>query len=119
MKELVEEGGPVARGARYRACQQKLADGMRALGFSAYLSPELQGPIITTFRYPAHARFEFEKFYGSLSGRGFAIYPGKLTHADCFRIGTIGRIFEGDVVNLLAAIRDVLAEMRVDSASAG
>jgi 2-aminoethylphosphonate-pyruvate transaminase len=119
LKELADEGGPAARGARYRACQQKLANGMRALGFSAYLPPELQGPIITTFCYPAHPRFAFESFYEKLSARGFAIYPGKLTHADCFRIGTIGRMFEGDVVNLLAAIRDVMAEMGVDSASPG
>ena len=114
--ELTEEGGVDARGARYRACQKALADGMKALGFAAYLPPELQGPIITTFRYPAHAKFAFEAFYEGLSDRGFAIYPGKLTNADCFRIGSIGRIFESDVLNLLAAIRDVLAKMGVDSA---
>jgi 2-aminoethylphosphonate-pyruvate transaminase len=119
LQELADEGGPAARGARYRACQQRLVREMGAIGFASYLTPELQGPIITTFRYPAHARFAFESFYEKLSRRGFAIYPGKLTHADCFRIGTIGRIFEGDVVNLVAAVRDVLAEMGVDSASPG
>ena len=116
LRELTEEGGVAARGARYRACQKTLADGMKTLGFAAYLPPELQGPVITTFRYPGHARFAFEAFYEGLSDRGFAIYPGKLTNADCFRIGSIGRIFESDVLNLLAAIRDVLAKMGVDSA---
>ncbi len=116
LRELTDEGGVDARGARYRACQKTLADGMNALGFAAYLPPELQGPIITTFRYPAHAKFAFEAFYEGLSNRGFAIYPGKLTNADCFRIGSIGRLFESDVLNLLAAIRDVLAQMGVDSA---
>lgn len=115
LHELTEEGGVAARGARYRACQKTLADGMKALGFAAYLPPELQGPIITTFRYPGHAKFAFEAFYEGLSERGFAIYPGKLTNADCFRIGSIGRIFASDVLNLLAAIRDVLAAMGVDS----
>ena len=119
LRELTEEGGVDARGARYRACQKALADGMKALGFAAYLPPELQGPIITTFRYPAHAKFAFEAFYEGLSNRGFAIYPGKLTNADCFRIGSIGRLFESDVLNLLAAIRDVLAKMGVDSATPG
>ena len=117
LRELAEEGGVSARGARYRACQKALADGMKELGFSAYLRPELQGPIITTFRYPGHANFAFDAFYEGLSDRGFAIYPGKLTNADCFRIGSIGRIFESDVLNLLAAVRDVLAKMRVDSTS--
>ena len=115
LHELTCEGGVAARGARYRACQKTLADGMKALGFAAYLPPELQGPIITTFRYPGHAKFAFEAFYEGLSERGFAIYPGKLTNADCFRIGSIGRIFASDVLNLLAAIRDVLAAMGVDS----
>jgi aspartate aminotransferase-like enzyme len=33
--------------------------------------------------------------------------------ADCFRIGSIGRIFPNDVTNLLAAIREALAIMEV------
>jgi 2-aminoethylphosphonate-pyruvate transaminase len=41
------------------------------------------------------------------------IYPGKVSNADCFRIGNIGRIFPSDVRALLAAIREVLAAMNV------
>ena len=115
LRELADEGGVEARGARYRACQKTLTAGMQELGFAAYLRPELQGPIITTFRYPGHPRFAFEAFYEGLSDRGFAIYPGKLTNADCFRIGSIGRLFESDVRNLVGAVRDVLAAMGVDS----
>jgi 2-aminoethylphosphonate-pyruvate transaminase len=117
LRELADEGGVAARGARYRECQRTLARGMAELGFEAYLRPELQGPIITTFRYPAHPRFDFEQFYERLSRRGFVIYPGKLTNADCFRIGTIGRLFPGDVTNLLSAIRDVMKDMGVGSAA--
>ncbi len=39
------------------------------------------------------------------------IYPGKLTRVDTFRIGTIGRLFETDIVQLLHAIEDVLQDM--------
>lgn len=119
LRELADEGGVEARGARYRACQKTLTAGMQELGFAAYLRPELQGPIITTFRYPGHPRFAFEAFYEGLSDRGFAIYPGKLTNADCFRIGSIGRLFESDVRNLVGAVRDVLAAMGVDSGKPG
>jgi 2-aminoethylphosphonate-pyruvate transaminase len=111
--ELAEEGGVDARAGRYRANQSTLDAGMKLMGFVAYLPPALRGHIITSYRYPAHAAFEFTTFYELLSQRGFAIYPGKLTTADCFRIGSIGRIFPGDVRNLLAAIRDVLGEMRI------
>ncbi len=38
------------------------------------------------------------------------IYPGKLTQAPSFRIGTIGRIAADDIERLLGAIADFLAE---------
>ena len=37
------------------------------------------------------------------------IYPGKVSRADCFRIGTIGRIFPADVRDLLRAVEETLA----------
>ena len=36
--------------------------GMERLEFRAFLAPEHQGPIITSFHYPAHPRFRFEVF---------------------------------------------------------
>ena len=43
--------------------------------------------------------------------RGMIIYPGKLTRVETFRIGTIGRLFEADIAQLLHAIEDVLRYM--------
>ena len=113
LQELALEGGVVGRGKRYNHNYQTLVVGMRALGFEEYLKPEDQGYIITSFCYPNHPNFDFERFYTLLNARDLVIYPGKVSNADCFRIGNIGRIFEADVRNLLAAIRDVLAEMDV------
>jgi 2-aminoethylphosphonate-pyruvate transaminase len=45
----------------------------------------------------ADPHFDFPQFYTKLAGHGLVIYPGKLTEADCFRIGSIGRLFEADV----------------------
>ena len=109
--ELEAEGGVEARGARYRANHQTLIAGMRALGFEEYLKPEDQSYIITSFRYPRHPNFRFEQFYKALNEKGYVIYPGKVGSADCFRIGSIGRIFSSDVRDLLAAIRETMAEM--------
>jgi 2-aminoethylphosphonate-pyruvate transaminase len=118
--ELEEEGGVEARAARYRNNHRALVAGMRAMGFQEYLRPEDQGYIITSFRYPSHPRFTFEEFYRLLNEKGYAIYPGKVSKADCFRIGSIGRIFQADVRDLLAAIRDTLGEMDIQmSSSAG
>ncbi|MFQ5793863.1 MAG: 2-aminoethylphosphonate--pyruvate transaminase [Candidatus Bipolaricaulia bacterium] len=112
--ELEQEGGVEARAARYRANYETLVAGMRAMGFEEYLRPEDQGYIITSFRYPTHPNFTFEAFYERLNQKGYVIYPGKVSSADCFRIGSIGRIFESDVRDLLAAIRETLTDMEVE-----
>jgi aspartate aminotransferase-like enzyme len=44
------------------------------------------------------------------------IYPGKVSDADCFRIGTIGHIFPEDLKALVAAVRQTLTDMQIDSA---
>jgi 2-aminoethylphosphonate-pyruvate transaminase len=113
LSELEVEGGVAARGARYRANHQALVRGMRRMGFREYLPPELQSPIITTFFVPQHPHFEFRNFYDRLHHRGHVIYFGKVTNADCFRIGNIGRLFESDIDDLLAAIERTLHEMDV------
>lgn len=113
LRELDAEGGPAARGRRYAANQRRLVAGMRALGFDTVLPDELQGPVITSFRFPAEESFEFEAFYDRLATRGFVIYPGKLSELDCFRVGTAGHLFDADIDALLAAIGGVLDEMGV------
>ncbi|MGO9093965.1 MAG: 2-aminoethylphosphonate--pyruvate transaminase [Bryobacteraceae bacterium] len=118
LDELESEGGVAGRAARYAANHRVLMEGMEELGFDPYLSAGHRSHVITAFRFPAHANFDFPAFYGRLSGLGFVIYPGKVSDADCFRIGTIGHIFPEDVRELLAAIRSTLAEMGIDSARA-
>jgi 2-aminoethylphosphonate-pyruvate transaminase len=113
LRELDAEGGPAGRAARYRANHATLAEGMSRLGFQTYLPLEDQGYIITSYRYPEQPAFKFEEFYSRLSDQGFVIYPGKVTSADCFRIGTIGRLYPKDVEGLLAAIGVTLGEMGV------
>ena len=107
LRELDAEGGVAGRAARYRRNHEILAAGMEALGFEPYLAPEDQSYIITTYRYPTDPEFRFEEFYARLSEMGFVIYPGKLSQAPCFRIGTIGRLGVGEIEALLAAVKDV------------
>lgn len=109
--ELEEEGGVAARAARYRSNHETLLAGLRSLGLVPYLDPRWQSPIITAFRFPAFSGFAFGRFYQELSERGFIIYPGKLTQADTFRIGTIGRLFPNDLEQLVHGIRQSLIRM--------
>jgi 2-aminoethylphosphonate-pyruvate transaminase len=115
LNEHEQEGGVAGRGGRYRSNHKILVDGMRALGFETLLPDRLQAPIIVTFHMPADPKFVFEKFYDGLKDRGFVIYPGKLTVADSFRIGCIGRIGETEMKAFLAAAKEVMAELGVAS----
>jgi 2-aminoethylphosphonate-pyruvate transaminase len=111
--ELEEEGGVEGRGARYKKNYEVLAAGMYKMGFKEFLKPEDRGYIISSFYYPKHENFSFEDFYRRLNEKGFVIYPGKVGQADCFRIGSIGRITYKDVEALLVAIKQCLADMNV------
>jgi 2-aminoethylphosphonate-pyruvate transaminase len=109
--ELEAEGGIAARGGRYARNYQVTVSGLEKLGFQAYLPPELRSYIITSFYYPDHPNFEFKRFYGLLSEKDQVIYPGKLSHADCFRVGHIGRLHPADGRALVAAVQQVMVEM--------
>ena len=112
--ELEAEGGVPGRAGRYRENYELTLAGMESLGFQPFLEKEDRGYIITSFYYPTHPRFDFKEFYQRLSERGHVIYPGKLSQADCFRIGHIGRLGRADVQALLAAVGETLLEMGID-----
>ena len=116
LTEFWAEGGVAGRGGRYAENCRVLIDGMQALGFETLLPPDLQAPIIVTFRMPETANFVFGRFYDALKERGYVIYPGKLTVADTFRIGCIGRITPNQMRGAVAAVAEVLAEMGVSLA---
>jgi len=118
LDEFDAEGGVAGRGGRYVENCRILIDGMRALGFEPLLPDHLQAPIIVTFRMPGDKNFVFQTFYDKLKDRGYVIYPGKLTVADSFRIGCIGRLYPDHMRGALAAIRDILDEMGVHSLKA-
>ncbi|MFM5557145.1 2-aminoethylphosphonate--pyruvate transaminase [Aeromonas rivipollensis] len=104
LRELDEEGGIAARHQRYSENQRILVAGMAELGFAPLLPEQWQSPIITAFYSPAHPDYRFADFYQRLKGQGFVIYPGKVSQADCFRIGNIGDVTPGRVRELLAAM---------------
>ena len=115
IEEHAAEGGVAGRGRRYRENARVLIDGMRAMGFRTLLGDRLQAPIIVTFHMPTDPKFVFQRFYDGLKDRGYVIYPGKLTVADSFRMGCIGRLYPEHMKGALAAVRDVLDEMRVSN----
>ena len=114
LEELDEEGGIPARSKRYYDNNRLLISEMKKMGIRPYIDNEYQGPIITTFFYPEHHQFSFQEMYEYIKDRGYAIYPGKVTDADTFRIGNIGEIYEEDILKLTAILKDFFAQMNAD-----
>lgn len=115
--QFEEEGGQVARLARYTSNYQTLITGMAKLGFKPFLDPAIQAPIIVTFHAPADTRYDFKTFYAAARARGFVLYPGKLTQIETFRVGCIGAIGAYEMEQAVQAIASALADMGIASAA--
>ena len=114
LNEFEDEGGVAGRGGRYRRNGDLLISGMRAMGFKTLLPDNLQAPIIITFHMPQNSQFDFTSFYDGLRDLGYVIYPGKLTVADSFRIGCIGRLYEEQIQGALDAVKTMLDRFGID-----
>jgi 2-aminoethylphosphonate-pyruvate transaminase len=114
LEELANEGGPLARGLRYKENANIILKEMKELGFESYLSEDKSSYIINTFYYPNHPNFNFKEFYNRLNDKGYVIYPGKLSERDTFRIGNIGKLYRKDMYQLVEAIKVVLDEMEIN-----
>lgn len=58
--------------------------------------------------YPENHDFSFGDMYEYIKDRGYAIYPGKVTEADTFRIGNIGEIYEEDIEKVCGILKEFL-----------
>jgi 2-aminoethylphosphonate-pyruvate transaminase len=113
LSEFDDEGGVEGRGSRYRKNCDLLISGMREMGFKTLLPDNLQAPIIITFHMPANPEFEFNAFYDGLREQGYVIYPGKLTVADSFRMGCIGRLDLEQMQGALDAVAKILSKFGI------
>lgn len=114
LRELEQEGGVEVRYQRYSENHARLIAGMDKLGFDTLLPTEWHSPVITSFYYPADPAFDFDEFHRRLKERRFVIYPGKVSAAECFRIGTIGNVFPQDIDLLITEIGNVASEMGIE-----
>ena len=108
LAELRAEGGVKKRYDRYYSNNRLLINKLKDLGIKTYIDIENQSPIITTFIMPDG--YEFKEMYEYIKSRGYAIYPGKVTEIDTFRIGNIGEIYKEDIIKLSEII-----EMYIES----
>ncbi len=99
--------------ARYTANMRVLYDGVRALGLSPCLPPEVQGPIIVNVRAPADPHWDLQRFVDALKRRGVLISNFYNTQFPSFRVGCIGAITPEDMRGAVAAIGGAMDEIGV------
>lgn len=114
LHELEKEGGVNGRAERYSVNNALLVGEMRELGFEMYLPAHMRSYIVTSFLYPDHPDFSFEKFFNHIEEKGFVISPGKISKTDCFRIANIGQLYPHDIQNLVDTIESVLYEQKIE-----
>lgn len=118
LDEMKAEGGLPVRAARYALNNALLIARMTALGFRTFLADH-QGPIITTFLYPQGTSFDFADMYEFIKARGYAIYPGKLTDEETFRLGNIGEIYADDLERVTELLALYMGERGLLEAAVG
>jgi 2-aminoethylphosphonate-pyruvate transaminase len=96
-----------------RANCRTLVEGMRALGFETLLPDSCRRRSSSPSSHAGRSALRLPGFYDRLKERGYVIYPGKLTVADSFRIGCIGRLDAEHMRGALTAVREMLDEMGV------
>lgn len=114
LDELEAEGGVKARQKRYTENNHTLIENMRSLGFKTYVADEYQSPIISSFLYPENKSFDFNEMYAYIKENGYAIYPGKVTDADTFRLGNIGEIYADDIEKITEIFKNFLELKNVE-----
>jgi 2-aminoethylphosphonate-pyruvate transaminase len=119
VRQFDEEGGQVARLARYQANCDVLVRGMAELGFKPFLEPAVQAPIIVTFHAPADPHYQFKAFYEAAKRHGFVLYPGKLTQIETFRVGCIGAIGPNEMRQAVQAVGLAMQEIGIASLTPG
>ena len=107
------EGGQPARLARYTANMRTLYDGVRGLGLTPCLPPDVQGPIIVNVHAPVDPAWDLQRFVDALKARGVLISNFYNTEQPSFRVGCIGAITPADMARAVVAMGEALGELGI------
>lgn len=112
------EGGQEGRLARYMRNRDVMREGLQALGFTPYVAPEHQGPIIVNVFQPVDPNWNFTSFRIAMKNKGVILSDFYTTDVPTMRFGCIGAIAESDIRLALSKVADVLDEMGVGARAA-
>jgi len=104
--ELKEQGGWMARHARYNKLADRVEKALNRCGVETMLEPGESSCVLRSYRLPRGRTYQ--DIHDGLKQRGFVIYAGQGSlAAEMLRISTMGDITDYDMERLLAALADV------------
>ncbi len=114
LRELEEEGGVPARRARYRALNDRVRAGLKALGLRLRFEDADSSSSLTVAHLPPGV--SFDQLYARLRERGFLVYRGKgpLSH-DSFLVANMGHLELGTIDRFLEAVAELVGIERLDA----
>lgn len=110
LAELDAQGGWRARSAEYTRRAGLVRGTLAELGVAYFLDDGAMASsaILTAFRVPAQV--SYERLHDELKARGFVIYAGQGPYqGKVFRIAVMGDLTTGDLDELVASLRHILA----------
>lgn len=107
LKEYWAEGEP-AKWARHTRVCRAIHEGLAELGFRELIRPDWQSGLVVSAVYPDDANWDFGKVHDYCYGKGFTIYPGKVSTTDTFRLCALGAIDEEDIREFFVVFREAL-----------
>ena len=109
LKELEEEGGIEARNRRYGGKQPPADKEYGGTGHTPLHRRRISGADYHhVLLYRKTAASDSRICTNISKQRGYAIYPGKVTEAETFRIGNIGEIYPEDIQRVCGLIREFI-----------
>ena len=107
--ELKEQGGWMARHARYNKLASDVERALGSFGVERLLEPGESSSVLRSYRLPEGR--SYGEIHAGLKQRGFVIYAGQGSlAAELFRISTMGDITDYDMERLLAALAAVFGK---------
>lgn len=107
LKEYFAEGEE-AKWARHTRVFEAIHEGLAGLGFKNVIRREWQAGLVVSAIYPDDKNWNFEKVHDYCYGRGFTIYPGKISTTNTFRLCALGAIDIGDIKDFFAVFEEAL-----------
>lgn len=107
LKEYFAEG-EVAKFARHRRIYEAIHQGLSELGFQTAIDKSIESGLVVSVKYPDDPNWSFEKVHDYCYGRGFTIYPGKISTTNTFRLCSLGAIDVKDIEDFFIVLKDAL-----------